>query len=108
MLTIEWIRHRGPDEPPAVVETTPCSGNGLRDVVATAKSQFAETRKRLPLNPPDGFRIVDGSGKELAQWFVAVDLASANGLAEAAMSHAFRRLRPSMSWLSRLLRLGRA
>jgi hypothetical protein len=73
MLTIEWIRHRGPDEPPAIVETMPFSGNVLGDAVAKAKSQFAGTRKRLPLNPPDGFRIVDESGKELAQWFAAVD-----------------------------------
>jgi hypothetical protein len=73
MLTIEWIRHRGPDEPPAVVETMPFPGNALADAVETAKSKFAATRERLPLNPPDGFRIVDRTGKELAQWFVQDD-----------------------------------
>jgi hypothetical protein len=69
MLTIEWIRYRGPDDPPAVVETMPFPGSVLADAVESARSQFASTRERLPLNPPDGFRIVDGSGKELARWF---------------------------------------
>ena len=73
MLTIEWLRHRGPDETPAVVETAPCSGNVLDDAVADAKAQLARTRERLPLNPPDGFRIVDSRGKELAQWFASSD-----------------------------------
>jgi hypothetical protein len=71
MLTIEWIRHRGPDEPPAVVETMPFPGNVLTDAVESAHSQFAGTRQRLPLNPPDGFRIVDRSGNELAHWIGA-------------------------------------
>ncbi len=73
MLTIEWIRHRGPDEPPAVVETIPCRQNTLADAVEIAKAQFDATRERLPLNPPDGFRIVDESGEELAQWFATGD-----------------------------------
>lgn len=73
MLTIEWIRHRGREEPPAVVETMPCRHNVLADAVASAKSQFDGTRERLPLNPPDGFRIVDESEKELAQWFATGD-----------------------------------
>ena len=69
MLTIEWIRHRGPGEPPGVVETMTFAGSSVSDAVAHAKSIFSETRDRLPLNPPDGFRIVDGSGQEQAQWF---------------------------------------
>jgi hypothetical protein len=73
MLTIEWIRYRGLNEAPAVVETVPFPGNVLADAVETAKSSFAQTRERLPLNPPDGFRIVDRTGKQLAQWFIPDD-----------------------------------
>ena len=72
MLSIEWIRHRGPGEPPVVVETMPFVG-GVADAVAHARSVFAETQERLPLNPPDGFRIVDESGQQRAQWFTNDD-----------------------------------
>lgn len=73
MLTIEWIRHRGPDEPPAVVETMPSRRSTVADAVEIATAQFEATKERLPLNPPDGFRIVDGSGEELARWFATSD-----------------------------------
>jgi hypothetical protein len=43
----------------------------VADAVESAHTQFAGTRQRLPLNPPDGFRIVDRSGNELAHWFGA-------------------------------------
>jgi hypothetical protein len=74
MLTIEWIRRRGHDEPPAVVETMPSRQSVVADAVEIAKAQFEATRERLPLNPPDGFRIVDESDKELAEWFATGDL----------------------------------
>jgi hypothetical protein len=69
MLTIEWIRNRGPEMPPGVVETMSFPGSVPADAVAHAKSLFADTRARLPLNPPDGFRIVDAAGREVALWF---------------------------------------
>jgi hypothetical protein len=68
MLTIEWVRERGGDAMPCVVETERCGGKLLDEAVAHAKALFTSTRERLPLNPPDGFRIVDGAGKELALW----------------------------------------
>jgi hypothetical protein len=40
----------------------PFPGDVLADAVESAHSQFAGTRQRLPLNPPDGFRIVDRVG----------------------------------------------
>jgi hypothetical protein len=68
MLTIEWVRDRGGNMPLCVVETECCAGKPLADAIAHAKALFASTRERLPLGPPDGFRIVDSSGRELALW----------------------------------------
>jgi hypothetical protein len=68
MLTIEWVRDRGGSMPLCVVETERCDGKPLADAVAHAKALFASTRERLPLGPPDGFRIVESSGRELALW----------------------------------------
>lgn len=67
MLTIEWITNRGRDAPVRVVERVVFCGSVLPDAVTFAKMYFPKVREPRPENAPDGFRILDSSGREVAR-----------------------------------------
>jgi hypothetical protein len=69
MLTIEWITNRGRDGPPEVVERVMFCGDVLSEALAFAKMYFPKVKESRPDSPPDGFRILDKSGREVAALF---------------------------------------
>lgn len=51
-----------------VVEIEHCEMRRLEDVVAAYQFRLSRMRQRHPVNPPDGFVVLDENGNELRLW----------------------------------------
>lgn len=70
MFTVEWAIKRGKN-PPEVVQRDASQSDDLATVLASAKARLSKLKALHPKNPPNGFIVLDGSGKEVSRWFPA-------------------------------------
>jgi hypothetical protein len=68
MFTIELLAGSDSDHS-NVIERTPSSRYFLYDVEHRAKTLLADARKRMPENPPSGYRILDKDGVVVARFW---------------------------------------
>ncbi len=66
MFTVKWVMHRH-ETRPAEVEKSAIAD--LDALVLSCQWKLSEMREKHPSNPPDGFLIFDGEGKEVRRWF---------------------------------------
>jgi hypothetical protein len=62
MFTVKWVMHRH-ETRPAEVEKSAIAD--LDALVLSCQWKLSEMREKHPSNPPDGFLVFDGEGKEV-------------------------------------------
>jgi hypothetical protein len=67
MFTVEWVVDRGASTPD-VVEREVSQSDSLAAVIAAARARAGKMKSLHKGNPPDGFLILDSSGKEVSRW----------------------------------------
>ncbi len=68
MFSVEWAINRG-KEPHGVVQKEVSKSDSLAAVIASAKARLGKMKAMHPDDPPDGFVVLDASGKEVSRWF---------------------------------------
>jgi hypothetical protein len=66
MFTVKWVV-RGKEAEP--IKSEGFKVQGADTVVAACRYRLAAMRLGYPDRPPDGFIVLDASGKEVARWF---------------------------------------
>jgi hypothetical protein len=68
MFTVKWVV-RGKEAEP--IEREVFKVQGADTVVAACRYRLAAMRLTYPDHPPEGFIVLDASGREVGRWFDA-------------------------------------
>jgi hypothetical protein len=66
MFTVNWVV-RGKESAP--IESERFRVHGVDTVVEACRDRLAAMRLNYPDTPPDGFIVLDDSGREIQRWF---------------------------------------